>query len=80
MNKVKIVDGDGVWHFASQGCQLDIGVDPRNGYLVYPRDDERCLPVAHKVKHLIGKQVVVSPRTPAQISEEELLTALEAAA
>ncbi len=80
MNKIRILDGNGVWHFASNGCQLDIGVNPSNGYQVYHRDDRRCLPVAHKVKHLLGKQVVVAPRTAGQISEEELLAALAAAA
>lgn len=80
MSKVRIVDGNGVWHFVSRGCALDIGVNPGDGYHVYHRDERHCLPVAHKIKHLLGKQVVVAPRTEGQISEEELLDALEAAA
>jgi len=80
MSKVRIVDGNGVWHFVSQGCDLDIGVNPGEGYHVYHREDGHCLPVAHKVKHLLGKQVVVAPRTEGQISEEDLLEALEAVA
>ncbi|WP_448952840.1 hypothetical protein [Labrys neptuniae] len=80
MTKVRIIDGNGSWHFTSRGYVLDVAVDPRDGYHVYQRDDADCMPVAHKVNHLLGKQVVASPRKYGQISEEELLEALEAAA
>jgi hypothetical protein len=77
MSKVTITDGNGSWYFKAQGYALDIGVDPRSGYHVYERTDDACVPVAHKVRHLLGKQVVWSPRGPNQISEQQLLQAIE---
>jgi hypothetical protein len=78
MSKIAIVDGNGSWHFDASGMALDIGVNPNDGYHVFERQDENLLPVAHKLKHVIGKQVVTSPITGDQISETDLVREIEA--
>ena len=78
MSKIAIVDGNGSWHFDANGMSLDIGVNPKDGYHVYERLNEDLFPVAHRLKHVIGKQVVASPMKHDQITETELMREIEA--
>jgi hypothetical protein len=48
------------------------------GYHLRERIDRNCVPLAHKVRDFLGKQVVTAPRTMDQITEDDLLRAIEA--
>ncbi len=72
------MDGNGSWHFVWNSVPLDVGVDPRDGYHVHERVDRQCLPVAHKIKHLIGTRVVTSSKRDGEITEAQQVRALEA--
>lgn len=76
----KLVQGEGHLQAIKNGRFTDVGINTRKGWMVYKREgmqyEDR---IADKIAHLIGKRVVARPTSEAQITEADLIAAIEAA-
>lgn len=76
----KLVQGEGHLQAIRNGRFTDVGVNIRRGWIVYKREDGQHEDrIADKITHLIGKRIVQKPSHEGQITEADLISAIEAA-